>query len=135
MSDNGLYHNEKRVDSPLSLWPGYIVLPVEISAAQFDTYWRKLKEQEVQEEADREAGNDDPTHQIYKAWATRYHIIQDWKIEGLKAADVDETGLKLPSTKIMLWAIHEANVLINDAWSLPKSPAPSNDIGDSTEQE
>lgn len=133
MSDNGtLRHNEQRVDSPLALWPGYIILPVEIAAAQFDTYWRKLKEQEA---AEGEGKGDSGLNDFFRAWQSRWHIVLDWKLDGVKTSQIDETGQQLPSTKIVAWVIHETNKLLNAAWSLPKLPAPSNDTGDSTEPE
>lgn len=115
----GPFINEQRIDSPLENWPGYIVIPKELTAEQFHQWWTTLKRQETEEE--------DARPEELRAWESRLPFVLDWKIEGLKTADIEPTGLKLPSMKIALFVIRATTPLLAAARSLPKLRRSSGD--------
>lgn len=125
-------NNEKQVSSPFELWPGHITLPVVVSPADFHQYLEIVREQEKLE--DEHLLNDD-RYIFLKAWRARWHIVKDWKLDGVKTADIDETGLKMPATQLIAWVVDEVNTLLREAWRVPKSLAPSNGTTPTTAQE
>lgn len=110
-------HNTKRVDSPFPLWPGYILLPAEISPQAFMAYWEKANTPKAE-------GDNRPD--LFLAWYNQWHIVLDWKLEGVKSTDIDETALKLPSAKLIAWVVRETTAVLRQTWTLPNSPAPLN---------
>lgn len=113
------FNNRQEIKSPLTHWPGYIVLPVELSPVDFSRYWETYQKQ-----------TDDPSekrHETIRAWESRFHIVKDWKIEGLRSEQVAGDGMAFPSLKLMVWVVQQINDLIIHSLSLPNSPAPSSD--------
>lgn len=115
--------NEQRIESPYQEWPGYIVVPKELTAAQFAEYWRIRLEQD-------EKGDKRPDE--LRSFSSRQHMVLDWKIDGLKTSDVTPDGLNLPSIRIALFVIAATQQLIRDATSLPNLRGPSSDTTNST---
>lgn len=121
----GPFVNEQRIDSPLENWPGYIVVPKELGGEQFHQWWitvKRLEKEEIDERSDE-----------LRAWEARLHMVLDWKIEGLKTADIEPTGRKLPSMKIALFIIQATTPLVNEARSLPKLRRSSGDTSSGRE--
>ena len=109
--------NKKRIDSPLENWPGYIVVPVELSPEQFDIWWQAMQAQ----------ADDDPRHDFVQMWETRSHMILEWGIDGFDSSKVTDDVTTLPSMKLMNWINLVTGRIIREAQSFPNSPAPLSD--------
>lgn len=108
--------NGRRVDSPLEAYPGYVVLPVELTPLQFDKWWRAAKAAEAEGDGD--------VSDWFQAWRMRYHFVLEWHIDGVRPEQVTPDGMKMPSMKLIAWIDRITRGLVEDALDLPKSPAP-----------
>lgn len=110
--------NERKVPSPFESFPGYVVLPVELTPEQFDVWWRAANENQEQD--------DQRLSDWFQAWRMRHHFVLEWHLEGLDPAKhVTSDGMKMPSMKLIAWIDRITRGLIEDALDLPKSQAPS----------
>lgn len=109
--------NRREIESPLEHWPGRIVIPVEITPEDFAKYW----------EINRRIYNDkdDERHLDFKLWEQLFHVVKDWRIEGVTHEMLDETGLKIPSMKLMGWVTDEVARMMSETMELPNLDAPS----------
>ena len=116
--------NEQRIDSPLENWPGYIVVPKELTPEQFCKWWEVMQ---------AENDDDSPPGEL-QSWGNRYHLVLDWHLKGLKSSQIEATGMKLPSMSIAMFVISATQSLIMEARTLPNLPAPLNGTGSLTAQ-
>jgi hypothetical protein len=100
----------------LANWPGYVVVPEELSPDQYCTWWENVRRQEEDEEDTRPG--------LVRAFETRKHLVLEAQIEGLDWSLV-ESGHYPPSMKLLSWFVGELGELIDEASSLPNSPRPS----------
>jgi len=108
--------NEQRIDSPLKSFPGYVVLPKELTPAQFDVWWRAYRSEEQ--------SDDDDLASWFQGWRMRHHFVLEWHLEGLKPEQITPDGMKLPSMRILAWIARITADLPWEALDLPKSDAP-----------
>lgn len=109
--------NQRRVESPVETFPGYVILPRELTPQQFDTWWRAyMAEQQVEDEG---------LASWFQGWRMRHHLVLEWHIEGLRAEDITADGMRLPSMRLLAWIARITADLPWEALDLPKSQAPS----------
>lgn len=101
----------RKVESPLREWPGHIVIPTYLSAEQFNDWWRK---------ANADGRDPKETSDITLMWHTRFHLVLDWKIEGLATSQIEETGMKLPDQRLATFVVAALDEVIKDAQDLKK---------------
>ena len=116
-----MFTNQKRIESPLDNWPGYIFITVELDEEQFSQWW----------EADKAADTNDNRPDELKAWDTRRHLLLDFQLGDL-TPDNFPPGSKVPSLKLAMWFISETQPLILQARSLPNWRRPSSDTAPTT---
>ncbi len=112
------------VPSPLPMHPGGVWVPVEMSPAQFDAWYRLVMADQKANERLTADGLSEPEHPILAAWPTRYQMILKWDIEGVTPDMVTENPLTMPSMTLISWVMSITNEIILRATSFPNSPAP-----------
>lgn len=114
--------NEQKIESPFEDWPGYIVMPKELSAEQFTKWWEKARAQV-----------DDDTRPVeLQAFYVLHHLVLGCHIEGLDWAEIQPDGSNLPSMRLAIMVGIEGMKLVDNARTLPNLPEPSKDTTAST---
>lgn len=103
--------NKIKYPSPFPEYPGHIILPNLLSAAQFDAWWKKVNE------TPDDAEDEIPWARL--VWMQRYPWIIDLKLEGVPSKDIEETGLKLPDHRILTWFALLTERTVKQSLSLP----------------
>ena len=111
----------RRVDSPFENYPGYILVPEDLTPEQFDTWWQVTSEIENDEE--------DVRAPEYRMFQERYPLVIEWHVEGLDVPweQVKGDARKLPAVKLAAFVISATQQCIVEARSLPSLPKPSSD--------
>ena len=99
-----------KLTSPFPKYPGEIIIPDELDAEQFNTWWERSHTIEDDEE--------DGRYSLFHVWDCRFHFIQSHTIELPEEYELEQTGLKLPTPVFAEWFIQETNELIQQASDL-----------------
>lgn len=114
-----------RIKSPFEEYPGYLEIPVNLDALQYNAWYNRADEIAEDE--------DDRRHGIFKIWDARFDFILEIGMDLGKDYEFERTGLKLPDPQIAFWFVHETVFLIDDANDSKNWQGPSDDTSD-TEQ-
>ena len=119
------WNNRQQVESPLAEWPGYIVVPKELTPEQFSGWWERSRRLDEEEDGERPAE--------FKMFEERGPLVLEWHIEGVNGEAIAADGGNLPSMKLIGFVIAATQPLVIEARSLPKLRGPSKDGTRSTE--
>lgn len=108
--------NRLSFPSPFVEYPGYITLPLYLSASDYHTWWTKEGEGKPKED-----------HWAFWHWETRHHLVKDWKLDNIETQELDEKGLELPDLRIAIWFTIITQPVIQEATNLPNWVEPSSD--------
>lgn len=99
-----------KIESPFKEFPGEIVVPDILDADDFNQWWTRVDEIELDEEETR--------HDCFLVWDARFHLIKESTLDLGQGYEIERTGLKLPTPLIAIWFAQETNDLIKNATDL-----------------
>lgn len=108
--------NRLAFPSPFKRWPGKIIVPLYLSAADYHGWWKY---------AGKGQPDDDERHWAHFEWETRFHIIKAWMIEGLDSDVLKHDPVDLPDNRLIFWILSCTQPSLEEAVNLPNSPGPS----------
>jgi hypothetical protein len=112
----------KRIKSPFPEYPGYLEIPANLDALQYNDWYNRAEELAEDE--------DDRRHGIFKIWDARFGFLVEAKMELGDGYEFERTGLHLPDPQIAYWFAHETAFLIDDANDSKNWLGPSADTSD-----
>jgi len=104
------------VQSPFEDWSGGIYIPKEMTPLQFDKWWKTTRKNETDKD------NDDRSP-VLMYFEERFFLVLEWQIDGLTDAHLTGKAFDMPSMSLITLANTATVKLINQAQTLPLSPA------------